>query len=106
MRHLLNWITDLFLSILLFILWLIPNNVRGFIKQKYFKYTTTNFLYNKSRDSIASWNGHAWSDNNTAGAYFYTIEKANNNGYFYHCKKCNTKDSVVPMCNDCKKSIS
>jgi hypothetical protein len=39
-------------------------------------------LYSKKYDSYAIWNGAAWEDPNT-GAYFYTIEKANNNGYYY-----------------------
>jgi hypothetical protein len=39
-------------------------------------------LYNKSRDSFAEWNGHAYEDKSVPGAYFYGLEKAANNGYF------------------------
>lgn len=39
-------------------------------------------LYSKRYKSFAKWNGVAWEDQST-GAYFYTIEKANNNGYEY-----------------------
>jgi hypothetical protein len=39
-------------------------------------------LYNSRTKTYAIWNGAAWEDKNT-GAYFYTIEKANNNGYYY-----------------------
>lgn len=39
-------------------------------------------LFNKLYNSYAIWNGSAWEDKNT-NAYFYTIEKANNNGYNY-----------------------
>lgn len=39
-------------------------------------------LYNKQLNSYAIWNGDAWNDENVSGAYFYSIEKANNNGYY------------------------
>lgn len=39
-------------------------------------------LYNKIHNSYAIWNGSAWVDNSIPGAYFYSIEKANNNGWF------------------------
>lgn len=38
-------------------------------------------LFNKSYNSYAIWNGSAWEDKKISGAYFYSIEKANNNGY-------------------------
>lgn len=41
-----------------------------------------NPLYNKTYDSYAIWNGNAWEDKNITGAYFYGVEKANNNGYY------------------------
>lgn len=41
-----------------------------------------NPLYNKLRDSYAIWNGSAWEDKNVPNAYFYSIEKAKNNGYY------------------------
>ena len=41
-----------------------------------------NDLYNSRLKTYAKWNGSAWCDEQTSGAYFYTIEKANNNGYY------------------------
>jgi hypothetical protein len=40
-------------------------------------------LYNSRTKTYAIWNGNAWEDKDVSGAYFYTIEKANNNGYYY-----------------------
>ena len=42
----------------------------------------TQKLYNKRLDSFAEWNGSAWEDKNVYGAYFYSLEKAANNGYY------------------------
>ena len=39
-------------------------------------------LYNKRLNSYAIWNGNAWNDENISGAYFYSLEKAANNGYY------------------------
>lgn len=42
-------------------------------------------LYNRILDSYTIWNGSVWEDIDVHGAYFYTIEIANNNGYFEIC---------------------
>lgn len=39
-------------------------------------------LYSKHYNSFAVWNGSAWNDENVSGAYFYSLEKAANNGYY------------------------
>lgn len=39
-------------------------------------------LFNKNRNSYAVWNGSTWEDESTPGAYFYTLEKAANNGWY------------------------
>jgi hypothetical protein len=39
-------------------------------------------LYNKKYNSYAEWNGSAWEDKSIAGAYFHSMEKANDNGWF------------------------
>ena len=39
-------------------------------------------LYNSKTKTYAYWNGSAWEDKSISGAYFYSVEKANNNGYF------------------------
>lgn len=39
-------------------------------------------LYSKHYNSFAVWNGIAWNDENVSGAYFYSLEKAANNGYY------------------------
>jgi hypothetical protein len=39
-------------------------------------------LYNKEHDSYCTWNGTAYeNDGKIAGAYFYGLEKAKNNGF-------------------------
>jgi hypothetical protein len=39
-------------------------------------------LFSKRFNSFAEWNGSGWEDNSVLGAYFYTLEKAANNGYY------------------------
>ena len=39
-------------------------------------------LFSKQFNSFAEWNGSGWEDNSVLGAYFYTLEKAANNGYY------------------------
>lgn len=43
--------------------------------------STPEFLYNEKLNSLAAWDGSAWTDTNVSGARFYSIEKANNNGW-------------------------
>ena len=39
-------------------------------------------LYNRQYDSYCTWNGTAYeNDGKVSGAYFYGLEKANNNGF-------------------------
>ena len=39
-------------------------------------------LFSNQFNSFAEWNGSAWEDKFVSGAYFYTLEKAANNGYY------------------------
>lgn len=39
-------------------------------------------LYSGRYNSYAEWNGSAWEDKSVSGAYFYSLEKAANNGYY------------------------
>jgi|688.fasta_scaffold01909_8 hypothetical protein len=39
-------------------------------------------LYSGRYNSYAEWNGSAWEDKSVSSAYFYSLEKAANNGYY------------------------
>ncbi len=54
-----------------------------------------NDLYNSRLKTYAKWNGSAWCDEETSGAYFYTIEKANNNGYFQLLNRIDTQKTII-----------
>ena len=59
----------------------------------------TQRLYNKRLNSYAIWNGSAWEDKNISGAYFYTLEKAANNGY-YPVKEKSDREKAIEWWNN------
>lgn len=57
----------------------------------------TQRLFSKQFNSFADWNGSAWEDKSIAGAYFYSLKKAANNGYYP--EKSDREKAIEWYCN-------
>ena len=55
-------------------------------------------LFSNQFNSFAEWNGSAWEDKFVSGAYFYTLEKAANNGY-YPVKEKSDREKAIEWWN-------